>query len=115
MELLLDKGANMELEIDEGEKALYVAAENGRVEVVKMLLQRGAEVGDALHVAAEAGQMEVVEMLVERGADLERLDLRLMDREGRTAIQVAEMAGRDDIVEVLRRAVEAQGLRVDSV
>ena len=49
------------------EICLYWAAENGYVEMVRLLLDRGADVrarGDeALHWAASRGHVEVVELL----------------------------------------------------
>ena len=66
-------------------KAVY-----GKLEVVKLLLDWGADVNagnsyTALHVAAEYGTPEIVELLLDRGADVSLRDYR-----GRTALQRAE-------------------------
>lgn len=53
-----------------------------------------------LHQAAYAGHLEVVRLLVERGA---RLDMRDLHYDG-TALDWAEHGGREDVVAYLRRA-----------
>ena len=58
--------------------ALHKAAWNNRLECVRQLLERGADVGIrdygdnayALHFAAEAADLQIVEMLVEAGSDV---------------------------------------------
>jgi ankyrin repeat protein len=74
---LLDSGVDIEAE-SWGNRALHKAAAKGRLEVVRLLLERGAEL-DArdsrgntpmLH-AAYNGQLEVVKLLVESGADVQ--------------------------------------------
>lgn len=61
-----------------GQTALHKAAWNNRIECVRLLLERGADVrirdyGDnayALHFAAEAAHIRIVEILVEAGSDV---------------------------------------------
>lgn len=63
---------------------LHNAAMDGQVEITKMLIARGAGVGDAstrddetpLHFAAEAGQLETTKVLVEHGAKINALCFR---------------------------------------
>jgi ankyrin repeat protein len=60
-------------------RPLYAAADLGRLEIVRLLLERGAEPtwpdtedserGAALHAAARRGDREMVELLLEHGAD----------------------------------------------
>ena len=60
-------------------RPLYAAADLGRLDVVRLLLERGAEPtwpdaddsehGAALHAAARRGDREMVELLLEHGAD----------------------------------------------
>ena len=60
---------------------LHHAAGAGHVEVVRLLLESGMELGEeageqwtSLHIAAEAGHLEVVRLLLDRGAALEAID-----------------------------------------
>ncbi|HTL28760.1 MAG TPA: ankyrin repeat domain-containing protein [Tepidisphaeraceae bacterium] len=58
--------------------ALHRAADKGHLEIVRLLLDRGADPdirdeGDnamAMHFAAESGHLDVIKLLVERGADV---------------------------------------------
>ena len=58
--------------------SLFVAAENGHLEVVRLLLEAGADENSertdgatAMFLAAEEGHLEVVRSLLEAGADKE--------------------------------------------
>ncbi|KAJ5795619.1 uncharacterized protein N7518_004159 [Penicillium psychrosexuale] len=67
VEYLLDKGAKPSRD---DKPLLESASENGHLETVKLLLERGAEPqGNALSCAAGNGHVEVVEVLLEHGAD----------------------------------------------
>ena len=58
--------------------ALLLATEEGHLEVVKFLVENGANIHadnyGALRVASQNGHLEVVKFLVERGADPSVLD-----------------------------------------
>lgn len=64
----------------EGKSAVMVAATEGNLEMVKFLLQRGADIqvkyefgeSRAVHFAAQYGHMEIVQFLVAQGAVLEQ-------------------------------------------
>lgn len=79
----------------------------GDVEVARLLLdakadvnsQRNAQKRTALMWAAARGHAAVAKLLLERGADPS-----LRDEEGATAMEIAEAAGKDDVVAVLRNA-----------
>ena len=95
---LLDHGALLQ-----HSGALAAAAKTGRIEVVRWLLEQGADVNDvvtnaalvesrhrghpwpALHTAVREGHLDVVRLLFKRGADPQ-----VLDRDGRTAFEVAE-------------------------
>jgi hypothetical protein len=73
--LLLEHGADINVQTDAGLTPLYRASSYGLLEVVRLLLEHGAEVEvknkygkTALQEAAERGHDEVVELLREHGA-----------------------------------------------
>lgn len=72
---LLDGGAAVD-ELDGGVTALYVACEQGNVELVRLLAGRGADVNlivklqrSPLYAAIKGGHTDVVKLLLESGAD----------------------------------------------
>lgn len=61
------------------ERALIVAAQQGHLEVVRLLLDRGVDVNandgmTALHNASAGGHLAVMQLLLDRGAQLEALN-----------------------------------------
>jgi len=85
------------------DKALFLAAYNGRTEAVKGLLSQGADVNvkDAkgntvLMAAAQGGHREVVDKLLSQGADVNAKNKR-----GSTALMYAAYNGRLKVVKVL--------------
>lgn len=82
------------------ETAFSKACWNGRLEVVKFLIDRGADVnaraGDKvtpLHQAARQGQLDVVRLLLSKGADP-----KLKSDKGQTAENLAAAGGHPDVV-----------------
>ena len=82
---LLRKGVKIN-EVSMGATALMVASSEGHVEIVKMLLDSGAdpnivvnEVNTALEWAANAKHPDVVKLLLERGADLDLAIEKMQD------------------------------------
>ncbi|KAK8054925.1 hypothetical protein PG993_000152 [Apiospora rasikravindrae] len=109
--LLLAHGATMH----QGPKALLAAADQGSIEIMRMLLERDADVnahpygehtlpmyandegwGSALHCAVKGGHVEAVRFLLEKGAERE-----YRNKVGVTALELARKWGRDEIVRLL--------------
>ena len=76
--LLLENGAQVDLQKNEGWSALMSASQNGHREVAKLLLENGASVslGDksALSAALQCGQSEIGELLKVHVTAMESLD-----------------------------------------
>jgi ankyrin repeat protein len=89
------------------EQALVFASLCGRLEVVRLLLDRGINIdatppgshwtATALHAAAGQGQLAVVELLIERGADQSIKDVRYQS----TPLGWATHMGRDQVIAAL--------------
>lgn len=108
--LLVDAGAQVKTR-----SALPLAAAEGYLEVVKYLLDVGADIDEipdneeiyyfdehnnvknALCAAAENGRAEVVRFLLERGADK-----GITDKHGKTPLQLAEIKCYEDCIELLK-------------
>ena len=78
LQMLLEKGANIEATNADGKTPLHTVVSNGLVELVKILLENGAnteavdeEGWTPLHRAAFYGHVEIVQILLEKGANRE--------------------------------------------
>jgi ankyrin repeat protein len=76
VEALLGAGASIDARNGVGETALLVAARAGNNEVVRLFLERHADVNaadnrqhTALYYAGERGSTEIIEMLLTAGAE----------------------------------------------
>lgn len=113
LQLVLDKGADIEAKDEEGNTPLLCAALNGHELVVQILLEKGADHGvknnlgnTALMSAVLRGRDNIVKVLLDRGADIET-----RDKDGNSILMSAVMDGMTSVVELLinRRAyVEAK-------
>ena len=101
---LLDKGADVNSQEDD--TPLYVAANLGRKDIAELLISRGAKIdgkGDAksgnrtpLHAAALRGSRDVAALLLSQGADINAKDVA-----GATPLHFAAREGRKDVAELL--------------
>uniref|UniRef100_A0A8R1XUT2 non-specific serine/threonine protein kinase n=1 Tax=Onchocerca volvulus TaxID=6282 RepID=A0A8R1XUT2_ONCVO len=95
-----------------GRSALHIAAQNGNVPILDLLIKAGADVNSMagpsalcatpLHVAAVAGHLEAVRHLIEAGAELLATDLR-----DHCALELAQMANQFETACVLIDAIES--------
>jgi ankyrin repeat protein len=110
---LIRQGAPVSAPDAEGQSPLILAAYQGDTEIVRLLLEAGADVAavdpemeaTALHAAAYAGSTAAAKLLVEHGVDIDRQG----PRNGFTALHDAIW---QDNVETARLLIEA-GARLD--
>lgn len=109
VECLLDLGADIDQKGSlDGVTALMMACSRPDTQIVKMLLQRGADMTSkdqhrqtALQIACNSGWLENVKALIENGADVKNYD-----REGYTPLLTAVIQGNIDIaLEILATPV----------
>lgn len=105
--LLLEKGANVNCQDEDGRTALSHACEMGHLDVVKLLVQFNADpdISDAwgnspLMYAAFSGQSQVLEFLVRA---FKRLGLKLdrTNNAGHSALEIASFFGHNQCLQVL--------------
>lgn len=92
IETALDNGANPNLLwIPDGLPILYEAAAKGNIEIIKLLLERGAEINGlnsaqqtVLHLLAILDEVDLFNFFIERGADPS-----ICDNQGKTALDLA--------------------------
>ena len=128
--VLLDHGANAELETEAGETALHVVSrgkydsqEQG-VGIARLLLERGADVNarrkdslTSLHEAAFKGRVEIVQVLFDHGADA-----KLETEPGVTALHMVSLGEYDSQEQgastarlLLERGVDVNARKKDSL
>ena len=116
IDLLLEKGADLEAKDDDGQTPLVVGIQSQGFETVRYLLERGADLEardrhgqTPLMVAIQKDILETVNLLLEKGANLEA-----RDNNGHTPLVMAVRSGRVEIVEfLLGRGADPQALSLD--
>ncbi len=111
---LIDDGADVN-ELNNGDAPLVMAAYKGYTEIVRMLLEAGADVravdpgmkATALHAAAYAGRAEAAKVLIEYNIDINKQG----PFNGYTALHDAIWQNNVDVVKVLLDANADMSLR----
>ncbi|EGZ18603.1 hypothetical protein PHYSODRAFT_504685 [Phytophthora sojae] len=110
VDILLGKGASVELKTEDGRTALHIAAEEGRADVIGLLLRRGANVDAAnlskwtpLMLAAYRGHKETVKLLVKEGASL-----TVKNKDGAKAAEIAKLNNRTDLLDLLQSGIDLE-------
>lgn len=105
--LLLAKGADPQVKLEDGSTTLYQAAQNGNKRIVEELLAAGAKVDErtrqgrtALIRFAWMGQPELVKLMLAAGADA-----TVRDEDGDTAFDFAARYGDDKTLNALIQTV----------
>ena len=101
--VLIDHGASVMVQNEDGRTPLHLASRKGQVEVGRMLIERGADVtaqnanGETpLHLASEEEHVEVARMLIERGADV-----TARNANGVTPLHLASQLGQLEVARML--------------
>ena len=82
-----------------GIRAISMAAHGGHIDVVRLLLDWGADPTWGLPQAISTHRVDIVRLLIKRGANVVRLP-----GDSKTPLQIAKEAGNAEIVSMLRQA-----------
>jgi ankyrin repeat protein len=101
--ITLDTTSTVDLMDRSGKTALLWASERGHSEIIRLLLEKGADInaqggenGNAIQCAAREGNLEIVQLLLEKGADI-----NAQGGEYDNALQGAVRRGHLEIVQLL--------------
>ncbi len=101
--LLIEKGADVDIQVNDGFTSLMIASEHGQKEIILLLIEAGADIDAStnqevtpLMIALANGHNEIAELLIEHGADINAESLV-----GWTALVYASQLGHTEIVRFL--------------
>jgi len=104
VQLLLDRGANINTRCPDGNTALLMSVRYNNHSTAHLLCERGADINardrygnTALHCAASTGQKSIVQLLLDLGVDIESPNANES-----TALMAAATNGNEAIVNLLR-------------
>ena len=102
--LLLEKGIDINQTDEYGKNALHLASWYGHIDIVQLLIEyrfdfnQTDEYGlNALHLASRYGQIAIVQLLIKRGMDIKQKDSLF----GQNALHWASEGGHREIVQLL--------------
>jgi ankyrin repeat protein len=103
VKLLLDNGADLNVQNKYGESPLHKACSGGHASIVKLLLEKGVglnaqdKYGESpLHKACFSGYYNIVKLLLEKG-----VDPNVQDKDGESPLHKARSKGHDGIAKLL--------------
>ena len=103
IKLLIESGANINMQDHNGETVLMHAGGNNRIESLQLLLDHGADINiqdnfgrTALMFAVGNNRIEIVQLLIEYGADI-----NIQDNDGMTISMLAKKFGYPKIIKLL--------------
>jgi uncharacterized protein len=109
---LIDNGADIDALDRYHQTGVMVASMRGHTEIVRMLVGRGAKLDvtakyglSAMMLAVIRNEVEIVRILAEAGANQEIRGTGAPGFWNKTALELAENAGRKEIASILRNAV----------
>jgi ankyrin repeat protein len=103
VQLLIEKGIDINQTDEDGRNALHWASANGHKEIVQLLIEKGIDINqtdedgeNALHLATSNGHKEIVQLIIEKG-----IDINQTDGDGENALHLASENGNKEIVQLL--------------